>query len=387
MACNILVLNIGSTSFKFKYFDMMNETVIASGKIGSVFTDKSDYVFEVNGDTQSGFLDTTSGYKPCLESVFNLIDEKLEGGKSAVDGIGFKTVVGGDINYPCIIDDKVLDRLEELSFVAPAHNTPYIEAVKNVHELFPRIVTVGAFETAFHNTIPDYAAIYPIDKEIADKYGIRKYGFHGAAHSYAAYRLTALGAKNIISVHLGGSSSVCAIKDGKSVDTSMGFSPQSGIPMNNRCGDVDVFSILYLMKKENMSCDQMREFLSTKCGLLGMSGSNDMRVVEKDENSTVIKSYTYNTAKYICSFLAALGSIDAISFSGGIGENSLPIKKAICERLSFLGVELDDAKMSQKLGTDPMLISTDASKVKVFVTPIDEELMVAKNTYNFIERR
>ena len=131
----------------------------------------------------------------------------------------------------------------------------------------------------------------------------------------------------------------------------------------------------------------MREFLSTKCGLLGMSGSNDMRIVEKDENSTVIKSYTYNTAKYICSFLAALGGIDAISFSGGIGENSLPIKKAICERLSFLGVELDDAKMSIKPGADPMLISSDASKVKVFVTPIDEELMVAKNTYSFIERR
>ncbi len=387
MACNILVLNIGSTSFKFKYYDMDTETVIASGKIGSVFTSKSDYVFEVNGDKQSGYLDASSGYKPCLERVFALIDEKCEGGKGAVDGIGFKTVVGGDINYPCIIDDKVLDRLEELNFVAPAHNSPYIEAVKNVHELFPGIVTVGVFETAFHNTIPDYAAIYSIDKEMAEKYGIRKYGFHGAAHSYAAYRLTKLGAKNIISVHLGGSSSVCAIKDGKSVDTSMGFSPQSGIPMNNRCGDVDVFSILYLMKKENMSCDQMREFLSTKCGLLGMSGSNDMRVVEKDENSTVIKSYTYNTAKYICSFLAALGGIDAISFSGGIGENSLPIKKAICERLSFLGVELDDAKMNNKPGADPMLISTDTSKVKVFVTPIDEELMVAKSTYGFIERR
>ena len=387
MACNILVLNIGSTSFKFKYFDMIDETVIASGKIGSVFTSESDYVFEVNGEKEQGILDASSGYKPCLERVFSLIDEKCEGGKGAVDGIGFKTVVGGDINYPCIIDDKVLDRLEELSFVAPAHNSPYIEAVKNVHELFPGIVTVGVFETAFHNTIPDYAAIYPIDKEMAEKYGIRKYGFHGAAHGYAAYRLTELGAKNIISVHLGGSSSVCAIKDGKSVDTSMGFSPQSGIPMNNRCGDVDVFSILYLMKKENMDCDRMREFLSTKCGLLGMSGSNDMRIVEKDENSTVIKSYTYNTAKYICSFLAALGGIDAISFSGGIGENSLPIKKAICERLSFLGVELDDAKMSMKPGADPMLISSDASKVKVFVTPIDEELMVAKNTYSFIERR
>ena len=389
MACNILVLNIGSTSFKFKYFDMDTETVIASGKIGSVFTDKSDYVFEVNGEKQEGFLDATSGYKPCLERVFSLIDEKCEGGKSAVNGIGFKTVMAGDTNFPWVLDDKVLDKMQEYSIVAPAHNTPYIEAVRVVQELFPGVVTVGSFETSFHNTIPEYAVIYPIDKEIAEKYGIRKYGFHGAAHSYAAYKLSSEGydAKNIISVHLGGSSSVCAIKDGKSVDTSMGFSPQSGIPMNNRCGDVDVFSILYLMEKENMDSRQMREFLSTKCGLLGMGGSNDMRVIEEQENSSVIEAYTYSTAKYICSFLAALGGVDAISFSGGIGENSVSIKKAICKRLEFLGVELDESKMNEKLGTEPLLISADSSKVKVYITPVDEELMVAKNTYSFIERR
>ena len=384
MACNILVLNIGSTSFKFKYFDMTDLSVIASGKIGSVFTKKADYEFKVSDFKASGVFDATDGYKTCLEMVINLIDEKC-GGKEKVNAIGFKTVMAGEINYPCELDENVLGKMAEYSSVAPAHNTPYIEAAKIVKSLFPNVVTVGSFETAFHNTIPEYAWMYPIDKELSKKYGIRKYGFHGAAHSYAAYKFGS--DKRIISVHLGGSSSVCAIKDGKSIDTSMGFSPQSGLAMNNRCGDLDVFSVLYLMEKENMNTEQMRKFLSTKCGLYGMSGiSNDIRDIENEGDDTVIEAFSYSAAKYICSYLAALGGVDVISFSGGIGENRASVKKSICKRLEFLGVKLDDEKLNIKAENEPVLISADNSKVRVYITPVDEELMVAKNTYAFLER-
>jgi len=387
MACNILVLNIGSTSFKFKYFNMNDESVIAEGKIGSVFTDKSDFEFCVGDETQEGIFDTTKGYEICLEKVFFLIDEKCEGGKEKVSAIGFKTVMAGEINHPCALTDEVLDKMEDLSLVAPAHNTPYINAAKIVKKIFPDCPVIGSFETAFHNTIEPYAAMYPIDKDLAQKYGIRKYGFHGAAHSFVSYKLSEKHEK-IISVHLGGSSSVCAIKNGKSVDTSMGFSPQSGVAMNNRCGDVDVFSILYLMEKENMDIEKMREFLSTKCGLLGMSKiSNDMRDIENGNDKTVLDSYTYSVAKYISSYLASLGGVDAISFSGGIGENSIKIKKDILKRLTFLGIELDDEKIKTSPSKNPVEISKDTSKVKIYVTYADEELMVAKNTYGLLERR
>ncbi|MBE7038522.1 MAG: acetate/propionate family kinase [Ruminococcaceae bacterium] len=387
MACNILVLNIGSTSFKFKYFNMEDESVIAKGKIGSVFTDKSDFEFLAKNFKEKGFLDTKDGYKICLEKVISLIDENCEGGRKNVGAIGFKTVMAGEINYPCVLDDDVIDKMKDLSLVAPAHNTPYIEAYKIVKNLFPNIKIVGSFETAFHNTIPSYATMYPIDKDLAQKYGIRKYGFHGAAHSYVAHKLSDKHEK-IISVHLGGSSSVCAIKNGKSVDTSMGFSPQSGVAMNNRCGDVDIFSILYLMEKENMNAEDMRKFLSTKCGLLGMSKiSNDMRDIENGNDKTVLDAYTYSVAKYISSYLATLGGVDAISFSGGIGENSIRIKKDILKRLEFLGLELDDEKLENTENTGTFEISKDTSKVKIYITYVDEELMVAKNTYKLLERR
>lgn len=387
MACNILVLNIGSTSFKFKYFNMDDESVIASGKIGSVFTNASDFEFCVNNKKEKGVFDTTIGYQPCLEKIISLIDEKCDGGKKGVSAIGFKTVMAGEINYPVKLTDDVLNKMEDLSCVAPAHNTPYIDAAKIVKTLFPQALVVGSFETAFHNTIPPYATMYPIDKDLAAKYGVRKYGFHGAAHSFVSYKLSDKH-KKIVSVHLGGSSSVCAIKDGKSVDISMGFSPQSGIAMNNRCGDVDVFSILYLMEKENMDIEKMREFLSTKCGILGMSKiSNDMRDIVNGNDKLVLDAYTYSVAKYISSYLAALGGVDAISFSGGIGENSVEIKKSICDRLSFLGIELDDNKMNTYPSSIPIEISKDTSKVKVYVTYVDEELMVAKNTYGLLERR
>ncbi len=386
MACKILVLNIGSTSFKFKYFDMDDLSVIASGKINSVFSKKADFAFLSQNEKKSGAFDASDGYMPCLEMIIGFIDKNCPGGRKSVSAIGFKTVMAGDINYPCIIDDTVIKKMREYASVAPAHNTPYIEAAESVRKYFPGINLVASFETAFHSTIPDYASVYPIDKNIAKKYGIKKYGFHGAAHSYAAYKFGS--DKNIVSVHLGGSSSVCAIKNGKSADISMGFSPQSGLAMNNRCGDIDAFAVLYLMEKENMNTEDMKKFLCTKCGLYGMSGiSSDLRDIENAGDNLVIESFAYSVSKYICSYLAVLGKIDIISFSGGIGENSVIVKEKICSRLKFLGVELDKERLKHKPTDEPYMISSDKSGVKVYITPVDEELMVAKNTYAFAEKR
>ena len=386
MAYNILVLNIGSTSFKFRYYDMETASVLAEGKIGSVFAPSSPFSFEFGSEQIKGNMDASKGYEPCIKRVAELVEEKCPGGCNAVKAIGFKTVMAGDTNRTCKLDDDVLAKMEEYSIVAPAHNTPYIEAVKIAEKIFPSAVPVGAFETDFHSTIPEYAAMYPIDKDMAKKYGIRKYGFHGAAHSNAAKVLSALGHRRIVSVHLGGSSSVCAILDGKSIDTSMGFSPQSGLPMNNRCGDIDAFALLYIMEKENMSVKDAREFLCKKGGLLGMSGiSNDIRDIEDKGCEIVTEAFAYSTAKYICSYLASLGGIDAISFSGGIGENDISLKKAICKRLSFMGAELGDIQPGERAEKEPVLISSDKSAVKIYITPIDEEIMVAEKTYAYMK--
>lgn len=365
----------------------MNDlSVIASGKINSVFSHKADCKFLSGNTEKTVVFDASGGYSPCLEMIIDFISENCPGGKNGVSAIGFKTVMAGDINYPCIIDDAVIRKMQEYSSVAPAHNTPYIEAVKSVREYFPDVLLAASFETAFHSTVPDFASVYPIDRNIAKKYSIKKYGFHGAAHSYAAYKFGS--EKNIVSVHLGGSSSVCAIKNGRSVDISMGFSPQSGLPMNNRCGDIDVFAVLYIMEKENMSTEDMRKFLCTKCGLYGMSGvSNDLRDIEKANENPVIDAFIYSVSKYICSYIAVLGKIDVISFSGGIGENSAAVKEKVCARLKFLGVELDREKLKHKPTGEPYMISSDKSKVEVYITPVDEELMVAKNTYALAERR
>lgn len=385
MACNILVWNLGSTSFKFKLYDMETETSVARGKITNIFCPDSPYEFKGTCGVRKGWMDTSEGYQPCITAILEFLKEILPKGLTDIQAFGFKTVMAGNVNSPCVLNEDVLDRMRRYHFVAPAHNGPYVEAITILQKLVPQIPMVGSFETAFHQTIPDYASVYSIDKGIAEKYGIRKYGFHGASHSYAAWKYGQIepDCKRIISMHLGGSSSICAIKNGKSADISMGFSPQSGLPMNNRNGDVDVFAVLYLMEQENWTPVQAREFLSKKCGLLGMSGiSNDMQVIaESREGDMVVEAYAYAAAKYVSSFLPALGGVDLISFSGGIGENSMVVKEKICHLLSFLGVQLDRQKCAQSTDAEPLMISAEDSKVKVYITPVDEEIMVARNTY------
>lgn len=385
MEFNILVLNIGSTSFKFKYYDIVNEKILAEGKIANVHLNGS-YAFKVDNENLEGLVEE-AGYSPCLKKILDFINQYC-GGLNNVKAIGFKTVMGGIINYPCMLDNNVIEEMRKYEFIAPAHTNPYIEAIETMRKLTPNIPLVGSFETAFHKTIPEYVYMYSLNNKVATENGIRKYGFHGAAHSFVAYKYNQIepDAKKIVSVHLGGSSSLCAIKDGCSVDTSMGFSPQSGLPMNNRVGDIDVFAILHLMQKDNISPIEMRRFLSEECGLLGMSGiSSDMqKIIESNKADVVIDAYAYSVAKYIASFIPILGGLDLISFSGGIGENSFLIKKKVCDYFSYMGIELDESKQ-ESIKSGVMKISSNNSTVKVYTTVVDEELMVAKNTYAVVK--
>lgn len=390
MGFNILVVNAGSTSFKFQIIEILSEKTLAKGKCENIFSKNTEFFYQ---GKSVGYVNTeTDGYSACLKKMLAVICDKNQGIIKSVDeinAVGFKAVMAGEMNYPAKVDEKVFEKLNKYLFAAPAHNVPYITVMKEMQKLLPSTFQAAVFETSFHNTIEKRAYTYPLNKEIAQKYGIRKYGFHGASHSYTSYVTQKMGFCRVISCHLGGSSSICAIKDGKSFDTSMGFSPQSGLAMNNRCGDIDVSALIYLMKKAHISLDEMNEILCEKSGLLGVSGiSGDMRVLlENTKNpdcKTAVDMYVYEILKYIGSFAVLLGGADAITFSGGIGENSAEIRKMVCDALNPFGIYLDNAK-NDELSDKIRIISSENSKVKIMVIPTNEELMVARKTYELFK--
>lgn len=400
----ILVVNVGSTSFKFKLLDMAARCTLIKGKIDRVFNKDSVFFYKTAYGLSSHMLiDTCAGYPSCIQIMIETITDKKLGIVSGLDeitAIGFKTVHAGEVNGPVVISDELLDEMRKFSFAAPAHNPPYIDAISRFRSILPTIPMVAVFETDFHRTIPTYASVYPLPAHLREKYHLRKFGFHGASHSYAAWKLPQILGKvpgdslRIISCHLGGSSSLCAIKDGRSIDTSMGFSPQSGLPMNNRCGDLDVFSVLYLMEQERLTPGSMSKILTTQSGLKGISGiSGDVRDLEKDGSAAAnlaLESFAYHVKKYIGSYLAVMNGADVISFSGGIGENDPLIRSMICRKLDYLGIMLDEEKnrmVEPSYGPLPengVDISASGAKVAVYVLPTDEELMVAMQTMSVI---
>lgn len=389
----ILVVNVGSTSFKYRLFDMKRESCLARGSFERVGTEHSAYRCEQGGRTEAGEINTLGGYAPCIRLMMDMLccgEAPVISSPEEIDGVGFKSVLAGEINYPVRVTPELYAEMERYVFVAPAHNPPYMEAMHSFEKLLPGTPLVASFETGFHRTIPDYARVYPFPKEYREKYGVRKYGFHGASHSYVAWKLPQVLGRDdlrIVSCHLGGSSSLCAINGGRSIDSSMGFSPQAGILNNNRSGDLDVFAVLYLMEMEQLSPGQMREMLSKRSGLLGLSGiSGDMRDLENsgsEDARLTIEHFVYSVKKYIGAFAAEMNGIDVLNFSGGIGENGSLIRSAVCRSMDYLGIKLDEEKNNALHGTlpeDGVVISAADSRVKVTVLPTNEEWMVAMNT-------
>ena len=394
----ILVLNCGSSSLKYQLINMETEEVLASGKYERIGEKEAFITHKVNGQKikiDNPAYNHTEAIEFTLKQLTNP-EYKVIDSLDEIEAIGHRLVHGGEkISESVVIDENVENVLKEYSDLAPLHNPACIlgiEACKNVMQGKPM---VGVFDTAFHQSIPKERYIYPIPYEYYEKYGIRKYGFHGTSHMFVSQRLAEIEGKDlkdlkIVTCHLGQGSSICAVQGGKSVDTSMGLTPLGGIPMVTRSGDLDPSILLYLMKKEKLSPEQMENILNKESGVSGISGlAPDFRVIEQEsynDNETAkiaMESFKYAIASYIAKYAVAMNGVDYIVFTGGVGENQINIRKGICEQLEFMGVEIDVE--ANNMRGEEKVISKPSSKVKVYVIPTNEELMIAKETERLVK--
>jgi acetate kinase len=387
----ILVANIGSTSFKFRLFEMPSERVLARGGVERIGAKDAPYKIQVaNGEPVSGqgeFKD----YTAAIELVEKVLKEHGAPDFSVVTAFGFKPVMAKNISGTQVMDDKVLSAMEEINTLLPAHNPPYVAAIRAFQKLHPEVPCIGTFETAFYDKVPLENKRYPVPLEWESKYGIRRYGFHGASHRYVALRTgELLGSENlrVISCHLGGSSSIACVRNGWAIDSSWGMTPQSGLPQNNRVGDFDVFALLWLMRDLGMGLNEAEKVLGTQSGLKGMSGlaTGDVRdiynaIAKGDENARVaMQVFVGAIRRYIGQFLLQMNGADALVFTAGIGENNPELRAEVCRELDFCGLELDAAKNAAVRSTEA-LISTPNSKIQVWVIPTNEELIIARNAW------
>ncbi len=389
----ILVLNCGSSSLKYQLIDMETEEVMASGKYERIGEKEAFITHKVNGQkiqienpayNHSEAIDFT--LKQLTNPKYKVIDDLNE-----INAIGHRLVHGGEkIAESVVIDDNVIDVLKEYSDLAPLHNPACILGIEACKEVMPGKPMVGVFDTAFHQTMPKERYIYPVPYNYYNNNSIRKYGFHGTSHMFVSQRLAEiekidLKGTKIVTCHLGQGSSICAIQDGKSVDTSMGLTPLGGIPMVTRSGDLDPSVATFIMKKENLTVQEIEDILNKKSGLAGISGlAPDFREIEKassegNERATIaLENFKYSVASYIAKYASVMNGIDYIIFTGGVGENQINIRKDICEKLTFMGVEID-ADANNMRGEEK-IISKPNSQVKIYVIPTNEELMIAKET-------
>ena len=393
----ILVINCGSSSLKYQLIDMDGEKVLCKGLCERIGMESSMITHEANGTKA-----TTPAIFPTHTEAFAEVVKKMTTGAgkcindvSEIDAIGHRVVHGGEkFKSSCLITDEVINTLRELSPLAPLHNPAGILGIEAARKVFGNIPMVAVFDTAFHSTMPPKAYMYAIPYEYYEKYGVRRYGFHGTSHRYVSARCAELMGKPIeelklISCHMGNGSSICAIDGGKSVDTSMGFTPLVGLPMGTRCGDLDPGVMQFIMNKYGMNIDEMLNVLNKKSGVLGVSGvSSDFRDLETaaDEGNErarlALDMFDYWVAKVVGSYAAAMNGVDAIIFTAGVGENSATTRAGICKYLGYLGCEIDP-EPNKKRGED-ICISTADSKVKLFVIPTNEELVIARDTRDIV---
>lgn len=384
----ILAVNAGSSSLKFKLINMPAEIVLAEGNIERI--GHKDAI--INFKTDKIKLKDNAEIKDHEMAVEYLIKYLLDNGVikdlTEIKGIGHRVVHGGErFNDSVVIDDNVIEEIEAISDLAPLHNPHNLKAIRIFKKKLPDVLAVAVFDTAFHQSMPKEAYIYGVPYEWYEHYGIRKYGFHGTSHKYVSSRVEKILNKReakIIVCHLGNGGSICAVKNGKSMDTTMGFTPLTGLIMGTRCGDIDPAIIPFIIGKTKKTLEEIESDLNKKSGLLGISGiSNDSRDIEdgidKGDERCILaqKMFTRKIAHYIASYYALLEGVDAIAFTGGIGENSSLTRQQIIERLSVLGVKLDQEL--NKVRGEEKLISTSDSKIKCYVIPTNEEIMIARD--------
>ena len=386
----VLVINCGSSSLKYQLFDMTDESVLCKGLVERIGIEGSKLTHKVNVE-KLVVEEPMKDHTEAINHVFDaLLDEKYGVIKSLdeVSAIGHRVLHGGDkLTESCIIDEKVKDKIREFIKFGPLHNPANLMGIEACEKLAPGKKNIAVFDTAFHQTMPAKTFMYAIPYEYYEDYRLRKFGFHGTSHRYITLRTQQLLDKediNIITVHLGNGSSIAAVKDGKCYDTSMGLTPLEGLLMGTRSGDLDPTVMTFLMNEKGYSADEMNQILNKKSGVLGVSGiSSDFRDLEEeakkgnDRAQLALDMFIERVKRYIGGYMAELGHVDAICFAGGIGENSSSMRKDILDTFEELGVKLDLEKNNTR---EEALISADDSKVKVYVVPTNEELMIARDT-------
>jgi acetate kinase len=385
----ILVANIGSTSFKFRLFEMPEERVLAHGGFERIGAGTSTYKIQVGeGASESGEM-----HLPDYGAAIQMVEEKL-GGLGDLAAVGFKPVMARGISGTQYMDERVLAAMEEISCLLPAHNPPYIAGVRMFNTLYPDIPCIGTFETAFYDQLPAHNRRFPVPLEWEQKFGIARTGFHGASHRFVTERCAELKGTNnlrLISCHLGGSSSMAAVKNGVAINSSWGMTTQSGLPQNNRAGDFDCFAMMYLARECGLGWEAVEKALASESGLKGMSGlaSGDMRDLREAaaggnaDARTAISVFVAQVRKFLGQFLVELDGADCLIFTAGIGENDPALRARICEKMTFAGLELDPVA-NAATGSEEAVISTPASKIEVRVIPTNEEIVIARNAWKLL---
>lgn len=395
---NVLVINAGSSSLKYQLIDMSNESVLAKGLCERIGIDNSFLKHTKSGSDAVVIEKDLWNHKVAIQEVISaLTDEKLGVIKdmSEITAVGHRVVHGGEkFATSVVINDTVMAALRQCIEIAPLHNPPNIVGIEACQAIMPNTPMVAVFDTAFHQTMPKHTYMYALPYEVYEKHAIRRYGFHGTSHKYVAERAAALLKRpledlKIITCHLGNGASVTAIKNGKSYDTSMGFTPLEGLVMGTRCGDLDPAIVTFLMEKENMTAKQVNDYMNKKSGVAGISGvSSDFRDLEAAANEgnerakLALEIFYYRVKKYIGSYAAAMGGVDAIVFTAGVGENNATGRVHILEGLEFLGVSIDVER--NKVRGEEIDASTADAKVRTLVIPTNEELAIARETKNLL---
>lgn len=396
----ILVLNCGSSSIKYKLYNMDDHSVMAAGGAERIGLDGAFVKVTMPDGEKKKIMHDMPDHKEGVNFVFSLLtDPEIGAIKSLdeIDAVGHRIVQGGDLFEKSVIVDESVERgIESLCDLAPVHNAGHLKGIRAVDKLMPDVPQVCVFDNAFHSTMPDYAYLYAVPYELYEKYHVRRYGFHGTSHRYVSQRVCEflgrdISTQRIITCHIGNGASVTAVKFGRCVDTSMGLTPLAGVMMGSRSGDIDASAVTYIMEKIGLQPQEMAEYLNKQSGVLGISGvSSDMREVEAaaaDGNSRArlaLDMYCYRIKKYIGAYAAAMGGVDIIVWTAGVGENQTDVREDSCKGLEFLGIKIDhEANNTQ--GKEAVISAPD-SKVTVCVIPTDEELMIAKDTMALLQK-
>ncbi len=392
---NVLVLNCGSSSVKYKLFQMPEGKVLAQGGVEKLGLADSFLKFKLPSGEKVTLEKDMPEHTVAIDFILKTITGSEYGcikSLSEIDAVGHRLVHGGDkFSESVVITDEVVENVKKCIDLAPLHNPSTLKGVAAVTELIPGVPQVGVFDTAFPQTMPQRAFMYALPYEYYEKYGVRRYGFHGTSHRFVSKRACEFlgidyNKARIITAHIGNGASMCAIKDGKCIDTSMGLTPTEGLMMGTRVGDVDPGALVFIGEKEGLSMAQLSEVINKKSGVLGVSGvSSDMREIEdaiaqgNERAKLALEMYDYRIKKYVGAFTAAMGGLDVLIFTGGVGENQTTTREYVCEDMQYMGIEIDK-ELNAKIHGDEALLSTKESKVKVVVIPTDEELMIALDT-------